>query len=168
MSARGISTNRQRLAVALALAAVVTSPGCARGQPPPEPTDLLVERIATRQSGEAAEASRLVIRDAAAWQAYWATAQSAGAAPTTAPYVDFARNVVVVAATGQRPSGGYRITLTIAAATAGEILIDVVEETPGPSCTTTMSLTYPRDIIVVAGQSKAIRFREATRVRSCN
>lgn len=58
--------------------------------------------------------------------------------------------------------------MNIASASDTEILIEVVEEMPGPTCIATMAVTYPRDMIVVAAQSRTIQFRETTRTRSCN
>jgi protease stability complex PrcB-like protein len=152
-----------RATLALAVLMQATLPSCAGSQPAEAPDALLVARLPANRS-EAAEPARLVIRDEAAWQRYWSASRSAGAVPQ----VDFARNVVVVAALGQRPSGGYRVTMNIASASDAEIILDVVEEVPGPTCIATMAVTYPRDIIVVAAQNRTIQFRETTRTRSCN
>src|SRR5262249_55045159 len=53
----------------------------------------------------------LVIRNAATWTAVWQQIRGYGET-TAAPVVDFARQVVIVAALGAKPTGGYSINIT--------------------------------------------------------
>lgn len=93
--------------------------------------------------------ARLVVRDAAAWRDAWATIwQGYGTVPPL-PAVDFSREIVLVAALGQRPSGGYSILVDSAATRDGELFVRVRSIAPGARCGTTTALTSPVDVVRV-------------------
>jgi hypothetical protein len=110
------------------------------------------------------EARRLVIRDANAWAAFWS---ELGAGDR--PDVDFTQNVVIVAATGQRRSGGYEIAVDRIDQRDGQLTIEVVETAPGPNCLTTGAVTQPVDVVVVPLASpRSWNFLERKEIRACN
>jgi hypothetical protein len=109
------------------------------------------------------EARRLVIRDANAWAEFWS---ELGVGDR--PAVDFSRNLVVAVAAGQRPSGGYEIAVQEVTPRDGELVVEVVETTPGPNCITTSSLTQPVDVVVVPSVgARSWSFLEHKEVRGC-
>jgi hypothetical protein len=74
----------------------------------------------------------------------------------------------VVAAAGQRPSGGHEIVVDRVSQTDGELAVEVVETTPGPNCMTTSSLTQPVDVVLVAAVApRSWSFVERKEVRGC-
>ncbi len=92
-------------------------------------------------------AQRRVIRDPAEFEQVWERLDEG-----PAPAVEFERGeVVVLAASGQRPSGGHRIEVTLAERDAGMLMIEVVETTPGPGCLATAALTQPVTLVAVSG-----------------
>lgn len=110
-----------------------------------------------------AEARRLVIRDANAWDQFWS---ELGVGDR--PDVDFTSDVVVAVAAGQRPTGGYEIAIDRVDQADGELSVDVVERTPGPNCMTTASLTQPVDVVVVpAANARSWSFVERKEIRGC-
>jgi hypothetical protein len=109
------------------------------------------------------EARRLVIRDANAWDQFWS---ELGVGDR--PAVDFNRNVVVAVAAGQRPTGGHEIAVDRVTQADGELIVDVVETTPGPNCITTASLTQPVDVVVVPStDAQSWSFMERKEIRGC-
>lgn len=109
------------------------------------------------------EARRMVIRDVNAWAQLWS---ELGAGDR--PDVDFTRNVVVVAAAGQRPSGGHEIAVSRVSQADGQLTIEVVETTPSPNCVTTMAVTQPVDAVVVpAVAPRGWSFLERREIRAC-
>jgi hypothetical protein len=105
----------------------------------------------------------LVIRDANAWDQFWS---ELGVGDR--PAVDFSRDVVVVAAAGQRPTGGHEIAIDRVSQADGELNVEVVERSPGPNCMTTASLTQPVDVVVVpASDARSWRFVERKEIRGC-
>jgi hypothetical protein len=109
------------------------------------------------------EARRLVIRDVNAWAEFWSEL-GVGERPD----VDFSKVVVLAVAAGQRPSGGYGISVDRVSQRDGDLTAEVVETTPGPNCMTTGSLTQPVDVVVVpAVAAHGWSFIERKEVHDC-
>jgi hypothetical protein len=109
------------------------------------------------------EARRLVIKDANAWAQFWSELGMGDR-----PAVDFNRDVVIVAAAGQRPTGGHEIAVTRVTQTQGGLTVEVVERAPGPNCMTTTSLTQPVDIVIVPVSGvRSWNFVERKEIRGC-
>lgn len=109
------------------------------------------------------EARRLVIKDANAWAQFWSELGMGDR-----PAVDFNRDVVIVAAAGQRPTGGHEIAVDRVTQTQGGLTVEVVERVPGPNCMTTASLTQPVDIVIVpASGIRSWSFVERKEIRGC-
>lgn len=120
-------------------------------------------RIGSWSTSGYGQARRQVIRDAAAWSAAWSLV---GQGPR--PPVDFGREAVIVAALGERQSGGYQVQVSGASLAGGTLLIDVLEVIPGADCVPSAALTQPIAIVAVpAGAAHRWNFREHTEVRDC-
>ncbi len=84
------------------------------------------------------------------------------------PPVDFARELVVVAAAGQKPSGGHTISVGRVTLKDGELLIEVVETTPDQQCMTTQALTQPVDVVALSAEGvRSWKFVERSEVGGC-
>ena len=84
------------------------------------------------------------------------------------PAVDFDRHLVVVAALGQRTSGGFGIFIRGAERKRGVVEVLVEEVTPGNDCTVTTALTQPVDIAVMTKTSARVVFRHVKSERRCS
>jgi hypothetical protein len=125
--------------------------------------DLEVRRIGQWSHTGIGEARRMVIRDANGFAELWS---ELGAGDR--PDVDFTRNVVVVAAAGQRPTGGYEIAIDRVAQADSQLTIQVVETEPGPNCVTTGAATQPVDVVVIPEVApRGWSFLERKEIRSC-
>jgi protease stability complex PrcB-like protein len=126
-------------------------------------TGLELRRIGQWTRTGIGEARRLVIRDANAWAEFWSEL-GVGERPA----VDFSRDVVIAVAAGQRPSGGYGISVDRVTQRDGELTAEVVEVAPGPNCMTAGSLTQPVDVVVVpAVAARGWSFVERKDVHDC-
>jgi hypothetical protein len=124
---------------------------------------LEIRRIGQWSRTGIGESRRLVIRDANAWANFWS---ELGVGDR--PAVDFTRDLVIAVAAGQRPTGGYEIAINRVRQQNGELVVDLVETTPGPNCMTSESLTQPADVVVVSGVSpKSWSFVQRQEVRGC-
>jgi hypothetical protein len=84
------------------------------------------------------------------------------------PEVDFATDLVVLAALGQRPSGGYDMDVRRAELRDGRLTVEVVETAPGPNCVTTMALTQPVELVALrAARAQTWEFVERREERGC-
>jgi len=113
------------------------------------------------------ESDRFVVRDSARWARVWATAFARQTPVPPLPSVDFAREMIVVAALGARPSGGYDIAIAGVAPGAGGVAVLVVTTAPGDDCFTTAAITEPVVMVRVGAVAGLIRFHEQAETRSC-
>jgi hypothetical protein len=126
-------------------------------------TTLEVRRVGKWTHTGIAEARRLVIRNANAWAEFWS---ELGVGER--PEVDFTRDLVVVVAAGQRPTGGHEIAVDQVAQSGTALTISVLETRPGPNCMTTAALTQPVDVVMIpAVSAKSWSFVEQQDVRGC-
>lgn len=125
--------------------------------------DLEVRRIGQWSHTGIGEARRMVIRDANSFAELWSELGTGDR-----PDVDFTRNVVVVAAAGQRPSGGYEIAIDRVGQADSQLTIQVVETAPGPNCVTTGAATQPVDVVVIPEVApRGWSFLERKDIRPC-
>jgi len=113
------------------------------------------------------ESDRLVVRDSAHWAGVWATAFARQTPVPPLPAVDFARDMVVVAALGARPGGGHDIAIEGVAPEVGGAAVFVATTAPGDDCVTTAAITEPVVMLRVGAVAGPIRFHERAVTRSC-
>lgn len=114
------------------------------------------------------ESQRLVVRDQATWQQVWNDVYKFTFPAPALPAVDFTREMIVVAALGQRPTGGYSIFIDGATETATGVTVNVRSVSPGSSCAVTLALTNPVDIARVSRREAAVSFAETAATQNCN
>lgn len=89
----------------------------------------------------------------ATFDALWKKAQ---AAPP--PSLDFERDGVVAVFMGERPTGGHSIQVERVALRDGELLVEVLLQSPGSGCLTTQALTQPYQIVSVPRAAEQATF----------
>jgi hypothetical protein len=109
---------------------------------------------------------RLVVKDAARWREVWAALQG-GLRDAPPPEVDFAREMVLVAALGSRPTGGFTVGFERPRLEGGVLVVDVVEGRPGPGCMVTQAFTQPVAVARLARHEGEVRFADVRRVNRC-
>lgn len=95
--------------------------------------------------GQGGETVREVVRDEATWRALWAQLREGSALSEEPPAVDFAREMVAVAAM-ETQACVSRVTIRSAVRTGNELVLDVLEAPPAPNC---VCITSERPIHVV-------------------
>jgi hypothetical protein len=133
---------------------------------PGEPVQLVRLQEYFPHSGFPARA-RLVVESQADWEAVWQRLWQDARTVPAPPAVDFEREVVLVAAMGTRPSGGYQIQLQQAAAQSGAVVVRVAETSPGGGCIVTFALTAPVDIARLPRTALPIEFQTVKAVHEC-
>ena len=103
----------------------------------------------------AKEARREVIRDNAAWAKLWGEVQDMR---RLAPPVEFERQMVLLAALGERRTGGYAVEIVRAEVVEGTLVVHVRETSPVPGARTTMALTAPLHAVMVARNDLPLRW----------
>ena len=135
-------------------------------------TSLTVTRLSTqavklpRDSGIPAEMLS-VIKDEAAWKAFWKTIHENQTPAPPVPAIDFSREMVVVAAAGMKPSSGYAMQVMSASEAKGEVTVVVQATSPGAGCMNAMMMTSPVDIARIPKRDGQVRFDVKRVTRDC-
>lgn len=155
-------------AAALLLAAGCMQEGTRPGAPL-EVTRLNPNGTAVYFSGMA-EPLRAAVFDEAKFAEYWNQAFANQSPTPELPKVDFSREFVVVAALGERSSGGYGIEVS-GAEGGHSVDVEVITTSPGKYCVVTLALTQPVDFVKItkpASGPAAVNFTEKPVVFNCN
>jgi hypothetical protein len=83
------------------------------------------------------------------------------------PEVDFEREIVLVAAMGTRPTGGYSISIEEVGLQGDFMVARVRSVSPGAHCVVSMSPSAPVDIVKVPYRRLITQFEDTREVRSC-
>jgi hypothetical protein len=110
---------------------------------------------------------RLAVRDPGQWQQVWSAIEHGSSPATAAPQVDFAREMVLVAALGTRNSGGFSIYVDSAYQRSDHVEVVVRKVSPGKQCGVTGALTQPVDLARIPATSLPVRFRERSVAHDC-
>jgi hypothetical protein len=121
----------------------------------------------SRYSG-IADSQRVVIRDTTAWRRYWSVIHRPFIPAPAVPQVDFTREMVVLAALGARPSGGFGIRIDAAIADSTQVLVQVTRIIPGRGCALPAVVTQPVDLVRVPATQLPIAFREREERTDCS
>ncbi|HEY4129096.1 MAG TPA: protease complex subunit PrcB family protein [Gemmatimonadaceae bacterium] len=113
------------------------------------------------------DSARVVVRDAATWRTLWGQINQPFIPQPAVPSIDFNRDMVVVAAMGTKPSGGYDIMIEGVTEDSSGVEISVVRSSPGNGCALTAARTQPVDLARIPATPRPVRFRERSVVVPC-
>jgi hypothetical protein len=158
--------------VAAAVVATVGGSVAAEAQHNFRPAPLSLSRLragATAFSSYAGidDPIRTVIRDSTAWRQIWQQINRPFLPRPALPAVDFGREMIVVAALGSRPNGGYDVVIESAEQDSAGIQISVRVATPAAGCPVAATMTQPVDLARVPASDQPVRFRERGVVVAC-
>jgi hypothetical protein len=106
-----------------------------------------------------------VARDVATWRRLWRQLNP-GSSPRP-PAVDFAQFMVVLVTQGQKPTGGYDITVKTIRRTRGRLVVTVTEQAPGPHCVLPQIVTAPYDAVRVQRTGRPVVVERRAVVKDC-
>ena len=112
------------------------------------------------------ERARRVIRDRETWILVWLRVTTT-ASSRPVPHVDFDNNMIIFAAMGTRPTGGYAIEIAQLFRRGDDIYAVVRETSPGRTCYLTQAVTAPVTAALVPRTSGNVYFVERTNVHHC-
>ena len=128
----------------------------------------LIDRLFRAASSDLSEPAELVVHDAASWEGTWERLTAATVPAPDRPVVDFSRDVVLVVAAGERPSGGWRVTVdAVRPAADGGLDVTYTVAGPAPECFTTQVITAPVDVVRVPRPAGTVRFAARTLLEPC-
>lgn len=154
----------------LAMSGCVSSGGEDGSQPePPMSVQQLDSALASyyRHSSGYPDSARLVIKTADEWARVWNRIVSNHGPKPPVPEIDFAKEMVLVAAMGTRATGGFSIEIEAVDRDSSSITASVRKRSPGNTCGTTAALTAPVAIVRIPRSDKPVRFVEENIATSC-
>jgi hypothetical protein len=113
------------------------------------------------------QAERLVVTDQATWQSVWHTVHATLAPEPPLAAVDFSREVVLVAAMGRQPSGGYAVRLEAAQQDDQAVTVTVRTVVPGAGCVVPQVVTSPVDLARLPRTALPVRFADRSDTLRC-
>lgn len=152
---------RKTLTVLLLMLITGFSSGCASTPEKQEPGFILETLARGAYSGLTVERMEAT-SDAAAYAEYWRRINRG-----EPPAVDFAEEMVIIAALGERRTGGYSIEVTVIEPAADALRVYVLLRSPGPQCMTTQALTQPYHIVKTRRSGKPVKFEVLHEVINC-
>lgn len=108
-----------------------------------------------------------VIRSEAEWDGMWRRITANHGPPPALPPIDFSRDMLLMAAMGTQPTGGYAITIERVIETPSALDVQLIRTAPGPRCGRTAALTSPVDIARIARSDKEVRWYPRDVVSDC-
>lgn len=173
-SFRMMRTRETARAVALLVAVGLVAGGCGSAAVTGVPADATVvpsDRVDTLFDDAYSgldEQRRQVVRTPGAWADVWERLHEGRSPVPERPAVDFESGMVMVAAMGSRPTGGYGIEVE-SVHRDGESLYVVVRETsPGDGCVVTQAFTAPATAVRVPRVDGNVEFVEKESVHECS
>jgi len=163
----------RRGSIGIALLAIASACTTALSQHTPSTAPVTLSRLrdgSTAFSSYAgiADPVRTVIKDSVAWRALWERLHRPFVPQPRLPPIDFGREMIVVAALGSRPSGGYDVVIESAERDSTGLQISVRVAAPASGCPVESVMTQPVDIARVPLTSQPVRFRERDVVIGCS
>jgi hypothetical protein len=141
-------------------------PGCdSGGQVEVQP---LPEAEAMRYHSGMTTPQRLVVRDTATWTELWPQIVGSNRPIPPVPAVDFSDDLVIVAAMGTKPTGGYSIDVDEVRVASEDAAISVQSRSPATGCLVTPLVTAPLSIVVVPRFAGRPTFVEHASQRTCD
>lgn len=153
----------------LALAAACNGAAPRGGEAPVERRDVPVRPIPVDGAYTGLDRPlRSLVRGEREWADLWSHLGSNRIPRPSPPPVDFGREVVVVAAMGTRPTGGYAIRIDSVRYERDTLWVDVTSVSPGPGCVTTQALTAPVAALAVERRPNVTaRFVDREEIERC-
>jgi hypothetical protein len=108
-----------------------------------------VRKFPAAPSGGLREPARMVITDPVVWEATWAKANSHLAPVPKAPRVDFAKEMVALAALGEKPTAGWSVEIVGARREGGRLRILYAERGPPKDAVAAAVITRPWHAVVL-------------------
>lgn len=110
----------------------------------------------------------VVVHNEREWRDLWSRIWKRQRAIPPLPTVDFSREMLVVAAMGERPTGAYAIRIDDVVDKGEELVTTVTRVSPGSRCGAGAVLTSPMDIVRVSSRSKPTRWIVRDEITSCS
>jgi hypothetical protein len=123
--------------------------------------------LAKQLSSGMTSSERLVVRADVDWLPVWARIHGTQQPAPNVVRPDFGSEMALVAALGEKPSGGFDIVIDSVTRHERGAIVYVTETSPGPNCMTTGALTQPVHAVRAPRTDGLIQWHERSITNSC-
>lgn len=113
------------------------------------------------------DAEQFIVRDPQSWSSAWARVHGRARTAPPLPAIDFAQEMVAVAAIGRQRSGGFTVRIERAYRDGSTLVVAVLVERPSRGCVVPSDLTYPVDLARLPRDAAPVSFRTEVVDRDC-
>jgi hypothetical protein len=156
--------SRSAIVGSLVVLCSVTVAGCDSPSSPAE--TLPLTRVTQGYFGAPNPSQRLVVRSQQDFAAAWAAIFTTSSPQPPAPSVDFTQEMVIIALSGSKPSGGYCIAVEHAAGDRRSATVTVRSVGPTAGNPILPVITNPYDIVRVPRRDR-VSFTEVSEIGNC-
>jgi hypothetical protein len=152
------------LAIAVSVSLLIAA-GCGRAGAQPklgEVAQTSARGFRVLDSGDRSgitSAQERVVRDAEGWRRLWQEHEAGGPGNRSLHAVDFSRQVCIAIFAGQRPTGGFTVTVEKATESASGLEVAYRVTGPPPGAIVSQALTSPFQIVAVESRAAPVRFQ---------
>jgi hypothetical protein len=154
------------LAAGTVAASLLVPLAVSSGEPVPVER-LRPDRPAFTYNGGLDEPGQFVLRDGDEWASIWQRIHARSHPVPPLPEIDCGKEMVVVAALGQKRTGGYSIRIKFAWQEGAATIVLVQEESPGVGCIVPQAFVSPVDIARLPASAGPVEFKVESTVRDC-
>jgi hypothetical protein len=101
-----------------------------------------------------------LLRDAGAWSDAWNEIHARMSPRPPLPSIDFGRDMLVLAALGERPNGCFAVEIRAVEQVGATLRVEVEEAAPGPACSCTLARVQPVHVLRLARHDGPVEFRD--------
>jgi len=110
---------------------------------------------------------RAVIDNESDWRTTWGELTKPSLVPPNPPIIDFDKYMVVLVASGSKPTGGYCIDITAVAGFPDGLYVLFTETQPSPEWVESQAVTQPTDLKLVLRTSEPVIFEGDRHTAQC-
>jgi hypothetical protein len=111
---------------------------------------------------------RLDVRTRQQWNVQWKRMSKNSSIKSFSPPIDFRHEMVLIAAMGTRPSGGYRVVINKVIERGADIQAVVTHVSPGPKCGAIAAITHPLDVVRIPASDKPLNWVVLEQLSDCS
>ncbi|MBL4593713.1 MAG: protease complex subunit PrcB family protein [Flavobacteriales bacterium] len=108
-----------------------------------------------------------VVTNQTDFNSIWTAAHERFSEQPKPPRIDFENKMIVLVAMGIQNSGGHTIEISSALESKSDIIINILETTPGTTCVSSDVMTFPYQIVELKKSEKQVVFKTSNKVYEC-
>ena len=123
--------------------------------------------LSTGINGDFSKKKNTIITNQKEYNTAWAAAFSRFSDQPKPAQIDFKNKIILLVTMGEKNSGGYTIKIDSIEENEKNIIVTILETSPGKGCITTSMMTYPYQMVEVKNSNKEVIFKTIEKTFDC-